>query len=299
MPTLSFKSLKTKVGHATLKGAKTGCTVLLFDSRAECAVHTAGGSPGTRETDLLDPSCRLNKINAILLTGGSAFGLAAADGIMRFLAERKIGHAIDDDRIPIVPAAVIYDRRTGKQAAPGPADGYRACKDVRYSEIKEGNVGAGCGATIGKFNPRYKPSPGGVSVLCERFQGITMGVVMVVNSLGNVIDPASGKVIAGATNSKGKKVPFTLAGARFQPGKNTTIGVIVTDAFLNKAEAKRVAITAHDGLAKTIDPSHTLHDGDTIFVVSTGKKKADPAMLGVWAAQLSARAVIRAIEKSG
>lgn len=310
MCTASLKSLaplKTRVGHYTNKTAKTGCTVLLFDRPAVCSVHIAGGAPGTRETALLDPACANDSVHALLLTGGSAFGLAAADGVMRYLAERGIGFQIGTDRVPIVPAAVIYDRAEGKPAAPGPGDGYTACKKADYTIAASRHIGAGCGATVGKFSQKLRRGEGGLSVLCERFHpqrgtataaqggGITMGVVMVVNAVGNIINPFTGEVIAGASDKKGNKVHFTDVPFGSKPGANTTIGAIVTDAALSKADAKRVAMMAHDGLAKVIHPSHTLHDGDTIFVASTGRKKADLNAIGIWAAEITARAVIKAV----
>ena len=299
MRTANLKSLaplKTRVGHYTNKTAKTGCTVLLFDKPAVCSVHIAGGAPGTRETALLDPACANDSVHALLLTGGSAFGLAAADGVMRYLAERGIGFQVGTDRVPIVPAAVIYDRAEGKPAAPGSRDGYTACKKADYTIAARRHIGAGCGATVGKFSQKLRRGEGGLSVLCERFAGgVTMGVVMVVNAVGNVINPYTGEVIAGASDKNGNKVHFTDVPFGSKPGANTTIGAIVTDAALSKADAKRVAMMAHDGLAKVIHPSHTLHDGDTIFVASTGRKKADLNSVGIWAAEISARAVIKAV----
>ncbi|GMT42397.1 MAG: peptidase [bacterium] len=292
----SLKKLKTKVGHATKRSSKTGCTVLLFDPPALCGVHTAGGAPGTRETDLLDPTCMMDEIHGLLLSGGSAFGLSAADGVMRFLAERGVGYRIGGDRIPVVPAAVIYDRGVGKRDAPTPKDGYRACKNCAYDSIAQGRVGAGCGATVGKFSDKLMPDRGGLSVLCEKFSNrISVAVVMVVNALGNVIDPASGKPVACARDKKGNVKPFNSISGKIAQGANTTIGAIVTDAALSKQQAKRIAMMAHDGLAKSINPSHTLYDGDTIFVASTGGNKADVNALGIFCAEITARAVIKAV----
>jgi L-aminopeptidase/D-esterase-like protein len=243
----------------------------------------------------LDPTCANEEVHAILLTGGSAFGLAAADGVMRYLAERGIGFPVGNDRVPIVPAAVIYDRAVGKPAAPGPKEGYAACKNGRYELTTQSDIGAGCGATVGKFSKKLRHDRGGLSVLCERFGSVTLGAVMVVNAVGNVINPFTGEVIAGATDSHGYKVHFDGEDRGSIPGANTTIGAIITDAALTKSEAKRVAMMAHDGLAKVISPSHTLGDGDTIFVASTGKKKAELGDIGIWAAEISARAVIKAV----
>ncbi len=291
-----LKPLKTKIGHATMKSARTGCTVLLFDSPSVCGVHTAGGAPGTRETDLLDPTCMVEKVNAIFLTGGSAFGLAGADGVMKYLAERKIGYKVGGDRVPIVPAAVIYDRQVGKPAAPGPKEGYKACLDADYSLPSRRNIGAGCGATVGKFSIKLKPQSAGLGAIVTKFTGnISVAAVVVVNAYGNVINPKDGSVIAGATDARNNKIPFSRAKTREMPMANTTIGAIITNARLTKAQAKRVAMAAHDGLAKTIDPSHTLYDGDTLFAISTGNAKADPNLLGIRAAQTTAEAVLKAV----
>jgi len=291
----SLKPVRTKAGHATDKTAKTGCTVLLFDRPAVCSVHVAGGAPGTRETALLDPSCSNEAVHALLLTGGSAFGLAAADGVMSYLFERGIGFAVGKDRVPIVPAAVIYDRSVGKPSAPGPKEGYKACKKAEYEITNRRDTGAGIGAMVGKFSKKLRPDNGGISVICERIGNVTMAAVMVVNAVGNVLNPFTGEIIAGATDRNGNKVHFSLGDSGSVPGANTTIGAIVTDASLTKSQASRLAMMAHDGLAKTIYPSHTLHDGDTIFVASTGSKKAELNELGIWAAEISARAVIRAV----
>lgn len=291
----SLKPVRTRVGHATDKKAMTGCTVLLFDTPAVCSVHVAGGAPGTREIALLDPSCGNDSVHALLLTGGSAFGLAAADGVMKYLFERGIGFAVGDDRVPIVPAAVIYDRSVGKPAAPGPKDGYKACKNAGYDVTDRRDIGAGIGATVGKFSDKLRPDEGGISVVCERIGGITMAVAMVVNAVGNVLNPFTGEIIAGAKDKRGNMVHYSGGESGPVPGANTTIGAIVTNAALTKSQARRIAMMAHDGLAKTIYPSHTIHDGDTIFVASTGSKKGELNDLGIWAAEISARAVIRAV----
>ncbi len=278
-----------------MKNVRTGCTVLLLDSPSVCGVHTAGGAPGTRETDLLDPTCMVEKVNAIFLTGGSAFGLAGADGVMKYLAERKIGYKVGGDRVPIVPAAVIYDRQVGKPAAPGPKEGYRACLAADYNLPARRDMGAGCGATVGKFSIKLKPQSSGLGVVVRKFAGnISIAAVVVVNAFGNVIDPKDGSIIAGATDARNNKIPFSSAKIKEMPMANTTIGAIITNALLTKAQAKRVAMAAHDGLAKTIDPAHTLYDGDTLFALSTGNTKTDPNLLGIWAAQITAEAVLKA-----
>lgn len=291
-----LKTLGTKVGHITKKSSMTGCTVLLFDRRAVCSVHVSGAAPGTRETDLLDPTCMVDRIDGLMLAGGSAFGLAAADGVMKYLSEQGRGMPVKSDRIPIVPTAVIYDRGVGKPDAPGAKDGYKACENAVYSVATQGRIGAGCGATVGKFSDKLTPDRGGFSIVCEKLPGgIIVAAFMVVNALGNVIDPASGQIIAGARDKKGNIKTSYAAKIESAPGTSTTIGAIVTNATLTKSQAKRVAMTAHDGLAKSLNPSHTLYDGDAIFVASTGGKKVDLSKLGIIAAELSASAVVKAV----
>jgi len=293
---VSFKSLKTKVGHFTNNKTKTGCTILLFDKLSPCGYHTAGGAPGTRETDLLDPSMLVIGVNGILLTGGSAFGLASADGVMNYCADKKIGFRVGSDLIPIIPSAVIYDRSVGERSAPTAKDGYNSAKNADYISKENGRFGAGTGATIGKWSARLQPQEGGISLIKRKIGKITYGAVMVVNAFGNIIDPSTGSTVAGAKDKKGDIVPFSLNGRNRPVMGNTTIGVIVTDAFLTKASARRVAMSAHSGLARTIHPSHTLYDGDTIFVVSTGKKKESLQNLSVAVADISSQAILKAVE---
>ncbi len=293
---LSFKPLGLRIGHATLARQKTGCTVLLFDRPAVAGVQVAGGAPGTRETDLLDPACLMNEVHAILLTGGSAFGLAAADGVMRYCAERRIGFAVGSDRVPIVPAAVIYDRATGAAAAPSARDGYAACKKAAYAAAT-GAVGAGCGARVGKFSPTLMPDAGGVGFALKKAGAAHIGAVMVVNAFGNVVDPESGHIVAGATDKKGRKIPYSGEKTYGFGGSNTVIGAVVTNALLTKAQAKRLAMAAHDGLARTVVPSHTMFDGDTLFAASTGGKAADLNALIAAAAQVTAQAILAAVRR--
>lgn len=293
---VSFRKLKTRIGHVTRKAERTGCTVLLFDEPAVCGVHVAGGAPGTRDTDLLDPSCLVERVNAIVFTGGSVFGLAAADGVVRFLAERGVGFPVGDDRVPIVPAAVIYDRSIGGRFAPGPKDGYRACANAGYGIEDCGPIGAGCGATVGKFSKKLTPDNGGFAAVVRRLpSGVLVGAVVVVNAFGNVVDCSTGGIVAGATDKRGNKVPFSGADIPRVMGANTTIGAVVTDAALTKAQAKRVAMAAHDGLARAISPSHTIYDGDALFAASTGNGKADLAVVCAEAALAVEMAVLKAV----
>ncbi len=295
---VSLEQLGAKVGHYTNKTTLTGCTVLLFDRPSICGVHTSGGAPGTRETDLLEPTCLVEHINAILLTGGSSFGLAAADGVMRFLDEKQVGFAVGKDKIPIVPAAVIYDRSVGKRSAPTSKQGYRACQKAAYSSPSSGNIGAGTGATVGKWSKKYAGAKGGFSVVTRKFKNINMAVAIAVNSYGNIVNPSNGATIAGATDANGKTIPFTSGTMAKKPMGNTTIGIIVTDALLTGSQAKRVAMMASDAIAKTASPSRTLYDGDTLFTVSTGRKKADINSLGIWATETAVEAIMKAVKTS-
>ncbi|MBI3793629.1 MAG: P1 family peptidase [Nitrospinae bacterium] len=293
---VSFRALKTKIGHVTLGVKKTGCTVLLFDEPSVCSGHVAGGAPGTRDGDMLDPSCLVEKANAIVLTGGSAFGLATADGVMRFLSERGVGFAVGSDRVPIVPAAVIYDRGVGEATYPSAKDGYRACLNAGYSADKSGPIGVGCGATVGKFSKKLRPSPGGFGAVCLRTRaGVYVGAVVAVNAFGNVVDPDGGNLICGAMDKRGKIVSFGSAIVSGRAGENTTIGAVVTNAGLTKSQAKRISMCAHDGLARAVFPCHTIYDGDTIYAVSTGKVRADMVELGAVAVRAVELAVLKAV----
>jgi len=291
---VSLKPLGAKIGHFTDKTAKTGCTVLLFDSPAVCGVQTRGGAPGTRETALLDPTCLVDRVNGILLTGGSSFGLAAADGVMRYLAERNAGFRVGDDVVPIVPAAVIYDRGVGRKTAPSAADGLKACKKASYSTPATGRMGAGAGAAIGKWSKRLKPDAGGTGIVLKKMGRITVCAVVVVNSFGSVVDPDTGNIVAGARDENGKLHPFRLADADASPMGNTIIGAVITDAGLTASDAERLASVAHDGIAKAVRPSHTLYDGDTLFAVSTGNRRADLNRLVILAADAVQDAVLLA-----
>jgi len=292
---VSFETLGTKIGHRTLKTEKTGCTVLIFDKPAVCGVSITGAAPGTRETDSLDPTALVNGVDAILLTGGSAFGLASADGVMRYLHKEGRGFRVRDDNVPIVPGAVIYDRGIGKKSFPSSNDGYRACEGAGYDTPASGQIGGGTGATVGKWSDRHLPSSGGLSAIVRKFGNLNLGIVIVVNSYGNVVDPASGISVSGAKDKSGNIIPFSPKGAAPSPMGNTIIGAIVTDANLTKSEAKRVAMAAHDGIARAVYPSHTMYDGDTLFVASTGKKKGDINLLCGFAADITAEGILKAV----
>ncbi len=258
------------VGHHTDPRRPTGCTVILAGAGATAGVDVRGAAPGTRETDLLDPGNLVETVHAILLAGGSAFGLDAATGVMRYLEEQGIGHQTSAGLVPIVPAAILYDLGVGDPSIrPDAASGYAACQAAGTAPPAQGSVGAGAGATVGKLFGMDHAAKGGIGTASLRLGQITVGAIVAVNAVGDVRDPRTNTLLAGpgATES-------ILAGnlpASLQPGMATTIGVVATDAILTKAQCRRLAQQSHDGLARTIDPVHTLWDGDTIFALSTGK----------------------------
>jgi L-aminopeptidase/D-esterase-like protein len=308
-----------RIGHAHNLKARTGCTVILCEANgAVCGVDVRGAAPGTRETDLLDPGNLVERVHAILLSGGSAFGLDAATGVMQFLEERGIGFDTGVARVPIVPAAVIYDLAIGDaHIRPNAQMGYQACVNASSETVEEGQVGAGAGAMIGKISGIANASNGGIATLSMKLAtGATVGVMVVVNAFGDVVDPTNGQILAGARMPDGQgflntqqmiEQGFTRnSGARKTSGKtdlvghpfsaaiaNTTLAVIATDAALTKAQARKVAGMAHDGLARAIKPVHTMFDGDTIFALSTGEISTDVTTLGTVVADLLARAVVK------
>jgi L-aminopeptidase/D-esterase-like protein len=295
-----------RVGHFTHSRRPTGCTVVIFEKGAVAGVDVRGGAPGTRETDLLNPINAVQQVNAILLSGGSAFGLDAASGVMRYLEERGMGHRLEASVIPIVPAAILFDLHVGdSKIRPDAQSGYAACDAASSSQVAEGNVGAGSGATVGKmFGLRYAMKAGiGTASIKVGDTGLIVGAIVAVNALGDVVDYGTGKILAGARTPDGKGLRDSMAeimtGATMKAarGTNSAIGVVATNAHLTKAEATRVAIMAHDGFARTIRPVHTAADGDTIFAAATGTSSAtaDVITIGAAAAEVTARAVNRAV----
>ena len=261
-----------KVGHATDSSARTGCTVVLCPGGATAGVDVRGGAPGTRETEALRPGRFVQKAHAVLLTGGSAFGLDAAGGVVQYLEERDVGFPTGPARVPIVPAAVIFDLGTGDaNARPDREMGYQACLNATDEPVAMGAIGAGTGATVGKA-PGVDPSPGGIGSACIRLEsGLIVAAITVVNALGNIVHPTTGEILAGGKeNDAFVDITERLLDADLAPGTNTTIGVIATNAALSVAEANRVAEMAHDGLARAIHPAHTMFDGDTLFALATG-----------------------------
>ena len=304
-----------EVGHAQNDEALTGCTVVLCRKGAVAGVDVCGSAPGTRETDLLNPINLVEKVHAIVLAGGSAFGLDAASGVMRYLEEHKIGFNTGVAKVPIVPAAILYDLNLGdKNIRPDAEMGYQACLSASKDRVAEGNVGAGTGASVGKlFGNALAMKSGLGSASMDIGNRIIVGAIAAVNAWGDVIE--DGKIIAGLRSGKvgpirvgGKehfadtlKMMRTFAGRnvmRLATKSNTVIGVVATNAALTKAEATKVAQMAHDGLARTIRPAHTMLDGDTIFVLSTGNKKSDVTTIGTFAAETMAQAILRAVKTS-
>ncbi len=293
-----------KVGHFTDTRRPTGCTVLITEEGATAGVDVRGAAPGTRETDLLNPTNLVDRVHAIILAGGSAFGLEAATGAVRFLEEKGIGFPAGPARVPIVPAAILFDLGMGDhRIRPDAEAGYKACAAATTEAPAEGSVGAGAGATVGKAYGLARAMKGGIGTASVRVGKVTVGALVAVNAVGDVIDPRSGEVIAGTRTEDGRRrLGLTQAILRgelppaLQAGMATTIGIVATDAQLTKAQAQKIAQQAHDGLARTIDPIHTMWDGDTLFCVATGKSGVTGNMmaLGAIAAQVMAAAVIRA-----
>lgn len=303
-----------EVGQAQDEDALTGCTVILCRKGAVGGVDVRGSAPGTRETDLLNPVNLVEKVHAVVLAGGSAFGLDAASGVMKYLAEQKIGFGVGAQRVPIVPAAILFDLGLGKTGRHPDAEmGYAAVSAANPGVVSEGNVGAGTGATVGKIFGMGGAMKAGLGTASLQIGGgVLVGAIVAVNAFGDVLDPDTGRILAGARPTKigplalGGSAAFadTLQVMRTLPGRtilnlasgaNTVIAVVATNARLTKSQATKVAQMAQDGLARVIRPAHTMLDGDTIFALSTGQKKVDVSIVGAFAAEALAQAIIRAI----
>lgn len=297
--------LGIEVGHFTDSRRPTGCTVIIARDGAVAGVDVRGAAPGTRETDMLHPGSLVERIHAITLTGGSAWGLDAASGVMKWLEENGIGLDVKYARIPLVPAAVLFDLPVGDaRIRPDAKAGYAACAAASREAPHEGNMGAGAGALVGKLFGIARAMKGGVGSASITVDGITVGAIVACNALGDVVDPTTGLPIAGARTDDGKRLLNIRAAVLngelptpLLPGTNTTIGVVATDAVITKAQAQRVAQGAHDGLARSINPVHTMSDGDTMFAMGTGAsgKTLGMMVLGTLAAEVTARAVVRAV----
>jgi L-aminopeptidase/D-esterase-like protein len=305
-----------RVGHFTETRRPTGCTVILAPAGAVAGVDVRGASPGTRETELLSPLNAVEKVHAILLAGGSAFGLDAAGGVMRWLDERGIGvqlprvaaagpQARQPIRVPIVPSAILFDLWLGDPTIrPDAAAGYAACEAATNEPPEQGNVGAGAGASVGKLFGIERAMKGGLGSAAVTVGGVTVGALAAVNALGDIVDPATGAVVAGARTTAGDallgSMRAILAGELPGPmpvGSATTLGVVATDARLTKAEANKVAQMAQDGLARSINPAHTMTDGDVVFALATGSRPgpANVTLIGALAAEMLAEAVLRGV----
>lgn len=297
-----------RVGHAHNHKAATGCTVILCEDGAVAGVDVRGGAPGTRETDLLDPVNLVEEVHGVFLAGGSAFGLDCASGVMKYLEERGKGFDVQVAKVPIVTGAVLFDLAIGSpHVRPDLTMGYEACLNSSFEEIAEGNVGAGCGATVGKFlGPDYAMK-GGIGTCAVRVGELIVGAIVAVNCLGDVVDPKTGHIIAGTLNAEMTEFIHTeseminqyhnVKNTNLFSG-NTSIGVVCTNAVLTKAQANKIASMAQDGYARTMRPAHTMVDGDTIFTLATGKVDADMNVVGLLASRMVEEAVIRAIDNA-
>lgn len=299
------------VGQAVEKKRPTGCTVLLFGKGATAGVDVRGAAPGTRETDLLSPVNTVQQVQAILLSGGSAYGLDAVAGVVKYLEERGLGFKVGPEMIvPIVPAAILFDLPVGGdwKVRPTAETAYQACLRASSEHVEEGSVGAGAGATIGKMFGMQTAMKSGIGTASIRVgkTGIVVGALIAVNAMGDVIDPKTGKIVAGARNASGSGFRDSMASMRageqveLPVGRNTTIGVVATNAAFDKTQMTKIAQMAHDGLARAINPVHTPSDGDTIFAVSTGTSavKANHGAVGSLAAEAVVEAVLRAVRKA-
>ncbi len=303
-----------RVGHAQDDKALTGCTVILCEDGAVGGVDQRGGAPGTRETDLLRPVHLVERVHAVVLSGGSAFGLDSASGVMRYLEERDVGFETRIARVPIVPAAILYDLAIGDaQVRPDAAMGYQACLNASKERPAEGNVGAGTGATVGKFLGMGLAMKGGIGTASVDIgAGVVVGAIVAVNAWGDVVDPTTGQILAGARSTgigplrigapgyfadtlQALKSRIGRTSRGFATREHTTIGVVATNARLTKEEVNKVAQMAQAGLARTIRPAHTTLDGDTLFSLATGKRRADVNIVGAFAAEVTAQAILRAV----
>lgn len=294
-----------EVGHFTDTRRPTGCTAILFRKGAVAGVDVRGAAPGTRETDLLNPVNTVQQIHAILLSGGSAYGLDTATGAMRYLEEHGIGFPVAGGVVPIVPAAILFDLTVGDgKIRPDAAAGYAACKAASSGPVAEGCVGAGAGATVGKlFGPKSMMKSGiGTASVAIGTTGVIVGAIIAVNAVGDVIE--NGRIIAGArSNGAFLDTMSRLREGRtgpVEPGRNTTIGLVATNAGFDKAQMTKIAQMSHDGLARSINPVHTAMDGDTLFAAATGAVKSplDHSVVGAVAAEVVAQAVLRAVKSA-
>ena len=292
------------VGHATDREGLTGCTSVIFDEPAVVGVDVRGSSPGTRETDRLSPTGTMRRTHALLLTGGSAFGLAAVEGVVDFLEERGIGLNVGVARVPLVSAAVLFDLVVGSPAArPDPEMGYEAAASAKNGDFAQGSVGAGTGATVGKALGMERAMKGGIgSASVALDNGLVVGALAAVNAFGGVRNPDSGKILAGPRTDDGALGDtvelLPEAATRMRWGEDTTLGIVATNADLSKTQASKVAQMAHDGLARAVEPVHTTVDGDVVFAASVGGVYAATDVVGAWGARVMQEAIVRAVRRA-
>ncbi len=292
-----------KVGHAQNDEAGTGVTVILCGDGITAGVDVRGGGPGTRETDCLNPVNFIEQVHAICLSGGSAYGLDSASGVMQYLEEQGIGLPVGVGIVPIVPSAVLFDLPVGRaDIRPDKAMGYQACLNAREDNRDQGNIGAGTGASVGKARGPGSVMKGGLGVASRRMGDLMVGAIVAVNCFGDVIDPKTGKILAGTLEkdrisfADSLKVLAESTAVNPLAGTNTTIGVVASNARLTKSQATKVAQMSHDGFARAINPIHTMYDGDTIFCLATGEVEADITALGAISAEVMAEAIINGVK---
>ncbi len=298
------------VGHYTDLDAATGCTVVLCEAGAVGGVDVRGSAPGTRETDLLRPINLVSEVHAVLLSGGSAFGLDAASGVMRYLEDEGVGIVFGGSRIPIVPTAILFDLGViTNQVRPGPREGYMACQNASPGPVDEGSVGAGTGATVSGILGMERAVKGGIGTASlDLGQGLVVGAIVAVNAVGSVFDADTGNLVAGPRSEDGATMVNSMAlmtspeftGSEQPPSSNTTIGVVATNARLSKEQTNKLASVAHDGLAMAVRPAHTMSDGDTMFALATGAldQPANMNRLCAASALCVSRAILRGVQKA-
>lgn len=307
MKTIDFTDIGgLKVGHAQDIRAATGCTVVICEKGAVAGVDVRGGSPGTRETDALDPVNIRQSIHAVLLAGGSAFGLDAAAGVMQYLEERHIGRDVKVTRVPIVCGAILFDLKCGDyRVRPDKAMGYRACCSAVDTAFPVGSVGAGTGATVGKIRGPQYAMKGGIGACGLQEGELKVGALMAVNCVGDIYDAQAGRFVAGMRSEDGRMVGGSeermlrdYANRTDFFSENTIIGVVATNAALTKSQANKLAAVAQDGIARAVRPAHTTFDGDTIFTMATGKVEADPNVVGILAVRAVETAIVQAAREA-
>ncbi|MDY0391084.1 MAG: P1 family peptidase [Desulfobulbus oligotrophicus] len=307
MQEIDFSEIEDiQTGHAHNLDAGTGCTVLISEKGVTAGIDVRGGAPATRESDLLHPVNLVEKVHAIILTGGSAFGLDAASGVMQYLEERDIGFDVQVTRVPIVCGAALFDLAVGDhRVRPDREMGYQACRNAADRTCANGSIGAGTGATVGKILGMKRAMKSGLGCYAMQVDALKIGALVVVNCLGDVIDPEIGERLAGLLNEdlNGPADTETVmirsyASKRDLFAGNTTIGVVVTNAILTKSQATKLASMSHDGYARTMRPAHSMFDGDTVFTMATGQVDADLSTLGLLAARVVEKAIVSAVKNA-